>query len=37
MAKAQDEQLNPAVDLEGAARRAQEAAQPSKPENSSAS
>jgi cytolysin-activating lysine-acyltransferase len=29
MDKAQDEQLNPAVDLEGAARRAQEAAQPS--------
>lgn len=37
MAKAQDEQLNPAVDLEGAARRAQEAAQPPKPETSSAS
>lgn len=36
-AKAQDEQLNPAVDLEGAARRAQEAAQPpSTPQTSSA-
>jgi cytolysin-activating lysine-acyltransferase len=38
MAKAQDEQLNPAVDLEGAARRAQEAVQPpSTPETSSVS